>query len=208
MSTRPHPSRSLDPSAECFERVVDVVDRWTVASFGHGPLTDQARVALDRALNRDNVSPWDRDIVERGYAMGDVDLVVNGNIGIVVVRQFSQGGATNLGRDIVGYAAAYDYLLVYLHGIARKHADRWRVVERHHVATRHGFEAIEFVHAPLVAQAGPTDDTGHRTLVPVLVALLVALLGVGILRSQEVVVVLGALFASSVVLLGTLWWYT
>jgi hypothetical protein len=207
MTHRETAPRSDERSREAYERTVAAIDAWTVDSFGHGPLTEQARAALDRALNADADSPWNRDIVERGYATGDVDLVVNGNIGVVLVRQFTQGEATNVGRDLLSHANVYDYLVVYLHGIPRRHADRWRLLENRQTATGHALDGVAFVHAPRPDSMGSVEGVLPRLVAPLFVVSVVAGLSAGIVASRDPFVVVGSLVTAFVVLVTATWWY-
>ena len=196
--------RATDVSEDTFERVVETVDGWTSDTFGYGSVTRGAQRALDRALNAGTASPWERDIVERGYACGDLDLVVNGTIGVVVVRQFTQGEATNFNWSIRSHARAYDYLVVYLHGIPRRHSDRWRHVAHKQTARRLGVEAIEFVHAPQRDPSTEAAADSHPAAALAGPAAQMLLLGTVVATTRDPAVVVAVLLLLVVVSLAPL----
>ena len=145
-----------------YRSTVAAVTEWRPAPVYCGPLAGQLARHLDVALNVGIASRWDRNVVEPGYGPADCDVVVNGAIGVLLVRQLTEGGAQQFDRLVERHARRFQYVVVGLIDMPTTERTRWHYRQHKWTAERLGLLGIEYVsvwsdHAPAAsAPQGPS----------------------------------------------------
>jgi hypothetical protein len=141
---------------ETFESVVESVRSW--AERGSLPDGDPVRGLqqhVERDLNADVETEWEKDVVTLGTQAGGCEIVVNGAIGIRFVTDFNRGRMQRFDHRLPAQSDRYNYLVVYLHELPPRYQDGWRIRQRKFSAARLGLQDFAFVVRPK-----PTDEGG------------------------------------------------
>jgi hypothetical protein len=193
---------------ETFESVVESVRSWAALdSLPDGDPVRGLQGHIDRGLNAETGTAWEKDVVALGTQSSGCEIVVNGAIGVRVVTDFNRGRMQRFDHRLPAQSDRYNYLLVYLHELPPRYQDGWRIRQRKFSAARLGLRGFAFV-----IRSQTTDDDGVqvdpgtvREVVKTLgflrtvflALLLVAFVGAAVVSEQFAVVLV--LFGSAIV---------
>lgn len=140
-----------------FVAVLDHLESWEPVSMSTATKAGHLRSHLERGLNDDDTSVWERDIVERRQGSMAADLVVNGEIGIKLVAKTGSAGHRDLISILRLLSERYNYLAIYWLDPSPAGTDSRRNLERRASAHRSELEALRFVER----SRGGSDPAGR-----------------------------------------------
>lgn len=113
-----------------FETVLSTVEGWrdrnadaTVRRVPHA-----LKRTLDRELNADAESAWERDVVEIPSGQSTCDVVVNGAIGVEIVRGLNTNTTSEFRQRLRVLSQQYTHLLLFAYRLPREDIDQWRML--------------------------------------------------------------------------------
>ncbi|WP_267641275.1 hypothetical protein [Haloarchaeobius amylolyticus] len=169
----------LEGPAAKYAEVRSLVDQWEPPESQNRTYATKLRTDLDRGLNDDVETMWERDVVETRNGRDTCDVIVNGVIGVKFVHEFSKGDLLRLSRSLQAYASQHQYLIVYVHGSSAL-VNRWRILKRKYTAERLGVEGFDFViESTPGSDPNPRGDGRPNPIVPALTGL-VTLVGIAL----------------------------
>jgi hypothetical protein len=127
-----------------FEAVVRAVQTWRDwnADVTVRRVPYAIKRALDEELNADAESVWERNVVELPSGKNTCDVVVNGAIGVVVIRSLSYNTITEFRQRLRVLSQQYTHLLLFAYRLPRKDNDQWRVIAQRLLASDVDVERI------------------------------------------------------------------
>lgn len=152
--------------AEVFADLTAVVRTWTDGASRPAEHVPQHLGAyVEERLNEDAEDVWERDVVERPALPSAADIVVNGAIGIVVVREFGPTRPQALKGRLGGYTEQYEFLLFYVHELSPRDASRWRTTQERVLSGRTDVRDLEVVtrERPEARQSGTRSASQWRS---------------------------------------------
>lgn len=173
-----------DPSRDTFERVVDSLKQWQPDAAETGG-AHRLREQLEHDLNADAESPWDRAVVEQSGGSLAGDVVVDGQVGIVLLDTNDVAHVPSVAARLGVLGKQFNYLVIYWWSVDPQTADRQRVVERRYSAGALGVDDIAYIDRPETR----TDQERWLPSVEAAVMAFVLLGGVGTLLTVTVAAV-------------------
>lgn len=136
-----------DPESK-FHEVINLLDGWSPDPEDRGVEVSRGmREMLDRALNADASSRWDRDIVERQRGALAADVTVNGEIAIAILGSVRMAAVSSIRSRLSLLGGRYNYLVIYWRDEASADNDARRLIERRATARSLCVEGVSFVGA-------------------------------------------------------------
>lgn len=144
-------------SRATFDAVVDGVAAWQPDETATRGLCEY----LDRRLNEGVENIWEREVVEREPGSSEAEVVVNGEIAVVLGDTVGPTTVSELRQSLSALARRYSYLVVYWRDPEREDRGyRWSV-ERSISARHVGASGLRFVAPP---DESPSEEGGVRML--------------------------------------------
>jgi hypothetical protein len=156
-----------ESSEETFERVVESLEEWQPDADETGS-THRIRERLDYELNANAESPWDRAVVELSGGSLAGDVVVDGQVGIVLLDTNDVAHVPSVAARLNVLGEHFNYLVVYWWSVNPETADHRRVVERRYSASALGVADIAYLDRPEIHENQtswfPSPGAGIMTL--------------------------------------------
>lgn len=116
-----------DPD-ETFRIATEIVEKWLSRSHDtHTRASDSLSRIIDDELNGGDVSPWDRDVIETRSGQDCCDVVINGAIGIKVVRGMTFDSISAFTQKLHILATQHTHLILVGYRLPRENIDSWRI---------------------------------------------------------------------------------
>jgi hypothetical protein len=136
----------LDTDSEAkFEEVVEHLRAWTPEGTSSRAAPQRLQLYLEEQLNGDASSVWDQDIVERRRGSAEANLVINGEIGVKLVRSIGPTTVKSVRVTLGLLAERYNYVGIYWLDATSDTVDYRRSVERRASTTGLGLHGLAFV---------------------------------------------------------------
>ncbi|MFQ3293516.1 MAG: hypothetical protein ACI8VE_000579 [Natrialbaceae archaeon] len=146
---------------QTFETILKAIEGWRNR-------TDQTTVrqvsqalkrTLERELNGDAETEWEKDVIETPHGQSTSDIVINGAIGVGIVRDLNTNTASEFRQRLRGLCQQYTHLLLFAYQLPSEDIDQWRMLAKGLQASNVGVERVATVESFKYGRSESPDVT-------------------------------------------------
>lgn len=115
-----------------YETVQMAVERWRKRT-DHSTVRKVPQAlkrTIERELNDDTETEWERDVVETTSGQSTCDIIVNGAIGVEIVRDLNTNTTSEFRQRLRVLSQQYTHLLLFAYRLPREDIDQWRMLAK------------------------------------------------------------------------------